>query len=182
MKSKFIEGEIYEFKYVKKVFLEEEYFIFEDLNKERYLLSVYFYNNYGFVLGENISAKILRIDCSGKIFFEPEHAHYKVGSVYEFDFNRIEVSKIDKLIENTGKFKKEKLYVIIVTDIFGEEHVVTPHKWQQKKNFKTDKIKCRIDKIMKGNFFLSNMEPIQSPNNFFLNASKHKLLTLLVKL
>ena len=168
MKNKFKEGEFYQLKYVKTIFIEEEYFVFEDIFGKRHLFPVFYYTDYGFKIGEFVKVKVLRIDCLGKIDFEPEHSYYKVGAVYEFDFQRIEIQKTELSTELTGKLKKEKLYNITVSDIFGNEHNVVPHKWQQKKNFKVDKLKCKVDKIIKGNIFLTNMEPNSPDKNKFI--------------
>ena len=158
MEKKFKEGEFYRFKYLKKILVEKEYYVFEDLNNEKHLLDVSYFSDYGFKINEFVNFEVLRIDCSGKIYFEPEHFHYKNGSVYEFDFKKIEIQKIEEISDLTGKLVKEKIYNITVTDIFGNEHNLPPHKWQQKSKYKADKLKCRVDKIIRGNFSLTNME------------------------
>ena len=170
MHEKYKEGKFYKFKYVKTIILEEEYFVFEDSDKEKHLLDVFYYSDYGFKPDEFVNFEVLRIDCSGKIIFEPEHSYYKVGSVYEFDFKRIDIQKTELSTELTGKLIKEKIYNLTVADVFGNEHNLTPHKRQQKKKYKVDKLKCRIDKIIKGNFSLTNME-LSSPD-------KNKLVKL----
>lgn len=157
-KSKFSEGQICEFMYVKDILLDEEFMVFEDSDKEKYLLPAHYYKSYN--LNPNATAKctITRIDCSGKISFEPEHPYYKIGEIYEFDFVKMLLSEETEYSPITGKSTILKDYWIIVADRYGNEHHVAPLKWQQKRNFRQDKIKCRLEKIIKGHFHLKNLE------------------------
>ena len=157
-KRKYIEGQVYDFEFIKKVFINEEYLVFEDKSSERFLIPSMHYRYYSLVPGQTIKCLITRVDCSGKISFEPEHPHYKVGGTYDFDFARMQVTIEDEFDPFTGGTKKIKHYDIIVLDKVGFEHHVEPRDWQKKKNFKAEKIKCRISKIGKGHFQLINLE------------------------
>jgi len=165
MQIKFEEGENYTLKYIKTIFIEQEYFVFE-YNNNKHLLPVKYFADYGFKLGEFVNTKVLRIDCLGKVDFEPEHSYYKIDNIYEFNFKEIEVEQFEENEKFKVKLKKEKIFNIVITDIYGNEHNVAANKNQQNKKFKTDKIKCRIDKIIKGNFILTNMETDSTKKRF----------------
>lgn len=157
-KVKYIEGQSYEFKFVKKVFIDEEYLVFEDKYNERYVIPSTHYRNYSLCKGEMVKCQITRVDCSGKLSFEPEHPFYVIGGTYDFDFVRINITEDTEYDPGSGRTVKKKDYVIIVSDKDGNEHMVIPKSWQKKKNYKTDTVKCRLIKIVKGHFQLINLE------------------------
>ena len=157
-KKKYIEGQVYEFIYVKKVFIDEEHLVFENDDKARYVIPSMHYRHYRLEPGQRIKCLITRVDCSGKISFEPEHPYYQLGGIYEFAFSRMQVISENEFDPFSGKSKKIKHYDIIVSDKEGNEHRVVPKDWQKRKGFKTDKIKCRIEKMIKGHFQLINLE------------------------
>jgi len=157
-KKKYIEGQIYEFQYVKKVFIDEEYLVFEDNNKDRYVIPSMHYRHHRLEQGQIVKCLITRVDCSGKISFEPEHPHYQIGGIYEFDFVRMQVTSENEFDPFSGKSKNIKHYDIIIADREGNEHHIIPKEWQKRRSFKTNKIKCRIVKMIKGHFQLINLE------------------------
>ncbi len=101
-----------------------------------------------------------RIDCSGKVSFEPEHPYYKIGSIYNFEFKNLVIKLEEDYNKYSGSTKKRKVYELIVMDIDGNKHSVVPHEWQKKKNYKPETISCRVLKIVKGHFQLINAESI----------------------
>jgi len=157
-KGKFIEGQIYEFKYLKRISLDEDFFVFEDFSGERYLLPIYHYKNYHFKPNSPINCLVTRIDCAGKVSFEPEHPYYKLGTSYKFKFKELLISKEENYDKYSGSTKKKKVYELIVLDNYDNEHSVAPHEWQKKKNYKPENILCRVQKIINGTFQLLNEE------------------------
>lgn len=157
-KVKYIEGQVYEFKFVKKVFIDEEYLVFEDKYDERYVIPSMHYRHYSLTKGEMVKCLITRVDCSGKLSFEPEHPFYSIGGTYDFDFIKVNITEDTEYDPNSGRAVKTKDYTLIVSDKDGNEHMVIPKSWQKKKNYKTDTIKCRLIKIVKGHFQLINLE------------------------
>jgi hypothetical protein len=157
-KGKYNEGQICEFIYVKNVFIDEEFMIFEDKDKERYLIPSRYYKTYKLQQNRPVKCLISRVDCAGKISIEPEHPYYKIGATYLFNFVKMMVTEESEYNPLTGKSNIIKDYEIIVTDQDGNEHRVFPMKWQKKKNFKAETIKCRVNKIIKGHFLLTNLE------------------------
>ncbi|NJN28845.1 MAG: hypothetical protein HC819_24180 [Cyclobacteriaceae bacterium] len=109
-----------------------------------------------------IKCLITRVDCSGKISFEPEHPYYELGGTYDFNFVRMQITIENEFDPFSGKSKKLKHYDIIVVDKDGYEHHVVPKEWQKKKTYKPEKIKCRITKMVKGHFQLVNLEENKS--------------------
>jgi hypothetical protein len=157
-KKKYIEGQVYEFKFKKKVFIDEEHLVFENEDSERFVIPSMHYRHYNLQPEQMIKCLIIRVDCSGKISFEPEHPYYELGGIYDFDFVRMQVTVENEFDPFSGNSKKVKHYDIIVADKDGYEHHVVPKEWQKKKNYKADKIKCRIAKMVKGHFQLLNLE------------------------
>jgi hypothetical protein len=157
-KSKFTEGQLCEFLYVKDVFIEEEFMVFEDKDTNRYLIPALYYKSYQLHFGKVVKCIVSRVDCAGKVSFEPEHPFYIVGGTYEFDFVKMQVTEEAEYNPITEKSLIIKDYQIIVSDRDGNQHTVIPRLWQRKIRYKTDTIKCRLIKIIKGRFQLINLE------------------------
>lgn len=81
------EGQYYDFRYVKNVTLEDEnqYMILEDQYGFRYFVESKCYEKYKLSSSRLIKCYVDKINCTGRIFLEPEHPVYKRGEVYEFD-------------------------------------------------------------------------------------------------
>jgi len=158
VKGKFIEGQTYQFRYAKKITTDEDFFVFEDFSGERYLIPTYYYKSYNFELGALINCLVTRIDCSGKVSFEPEHPYYKLGNIYDFQFKELVIRLEDDYNKYSGSSKKRKVYELIVIDKDGNEQYIVPHEWQKKKNYKPETVSCRVLKIVKGHFSLINNE------------------------
>ena len=68
--------------------------------------------NYHLKTGQTINCRIDKINCTGKIFIEPEHPYYKLGEIYEFPLVRIE--KKNNLADSNEIF-------VVFTDVFNNE-------------------------------------------------------------
>jgi hypothetical protein len=156
-KGKYVEGEIYEFRYLKKIMVDEEYLAFEDKYQDRYLIPAEYYAHYNFVPDQKVKCLVVRIDCSGKLSFEPEHPYYKLGEIYDFKFVKINKTTDREYNPNTGQSEETKEYEMVVADCYGNEHMVEALGWQRHKFLQTGTVKCRLIKIVKGNFHLVNM-------------------------
>jgi hypothetical protein len=164
-KGKFIEGQIYKFLYIKDVLMEEEFMVFEDDEHEKYLLPKQYFKTYNLEQNTHVDCLISRIDCKGKITIEPEHPYYKPGEIYDFDFVKMLVTEESEFNPVMEKTYVKKDYEMIVLDIYGIEHRVIPKRWQRKKRYTTEKVKCKLLRIMNGRFQLINMdEPGQMLN------------------
>jgi len=104
------EGDIIQITLLKETGLNEaeKFYLFRSNQGDKFLLDKSQYSNYTFELGKTITARIDRINCSGRIFIEPEHPVYKDLQAYDFEIlKRVSVS--------------EKEADIIVKDCFGND-------------------------------------------------------------
>ena len=166
VKGKFIEGQSYQFRYVKRILTDEEFFVFEDFTGERHLIPAYHYRNYKFEINNLINCLINRIDCSGKVYLEPEHPYYKIGNTYDFKFKELMFFIEENYNKYKGSLEKKKIYKLIVLDKYGNEHQVNPHKWQKIKKYRANNISCKLIKIVNGQFELMNMESNTNKKRF----------------
>lgn len=91
MSEKYSEGNIISLLIKKKVVLSqnEELWILESMLGDKFTLNNKTYKHYNLSIGKTIKAKIDRINCSGRIFIEPEHPIYKEGNTYNFELKKI---------------------------------------------------------------------------------------------
>lgn len=89
------EGKYYPFTITGSVILPDgsESYILTDINKVKHLLNKGYYRHYQFKLNQQINCRIDKINCTGKIYIEPEHPYYKLGESYEFRFSRYKSMK-----------------------------------------------------------------------------------------
>jgi len=101
------EGETYSFKiYKTTVFPDgDEYYLLESPFKSKHLLSKKLYLHYNFSLNQVIKCKIGKINCSSRIFLEPEHHIYKINGIYEMNFVRTD------RITNSKELKKDAIII-----------------------------------------------------------------------
>ena len=145
---KFTEGENHTFKiagYTEIPGTEESFFILENQFGGKHLLKSYHYEHYDLKKGQHVVCKIDKINCSGKIYLEPENPYYKSGDIYDFD-----VIKTTDQINSVG----EKEHVAVVLDQFKNETTCSlPAHFNMKKL--GDKISCKVLRIKKGQLFLA---------------------------
>jgi hypothetical protein len=84
--EKFTEGEWHFFRVQKILEIpgEEFYYLLESSKGNRMLMPLNFYKHYGIEPGNKIKCRIDKINCSGKIFLEPEHPNLINGRRYDF--------------------------------------------------------------------------------------------------
>ena len=166
---KFSEGEVHQFKvtgYTEIPGTDESFYILENRFGGKHLLKAFNYKHYNLKTDHKIKCKIDKINCSGKIFLEPENPVYKEGKTYEFDLFKI----IDQ-INSVGE--KEK--AAFVKDQFGIEITCSlPDDLILDHNLK--KIKCKVLRIKKGQLFLSYSESESKRN--LLNIGEKYWFTL----
>lgn len=83
----FAEGKWFPFKLHNLVQLQDDtwYFVLKDINEMKHFMPAEHYGSYGFKPGDEISCKIDRINCTGRIYLEPKHPYYNEGEIYSFD-------------------------------------------------------------------------------------------------
>jgi hypothetical protein len=83
----FKEGQRFSFVITNKLVLpgtDEANLILLGPDRKKYLLAEQYYENYHLKIGQTIVCTIDKINCSGKIFLEPDHPYYKIGERYDF--------------------------------------------------------------------------------------------------
>lgn len=140
------EGEFHKFIIHKCVLAPDntQQYVLKGPFSKKYLLPKEYYEQYGFEAGQEITCRIDKINCSGRIFLEPEHPIYKVGEIYEFNIDEI-CEELDKL-NNLRK-------VINVRDLLGNLIKVYCESYVKVDNPK--KISCKVERIKKGKMRLS---------------------------
>jgi hypothetical protein len=80
------EGNWFPFKIHNLVQLQDDewYYVLRDINGLKHFMPAVYYESYGFKPGDKIRCKIDRINCTGRIYLEPEHPYYKEGKIYNF--------------------------------------------------------------------------------------------------
>lgn len=124
----FTEGKWFPFRIHNLVQLQDDswYFVLQDGNGLKHFMPAEFYENYGLKPGDDISCKIDRINCTGRIFIEPKHPCYKEGECYYFDIIKDANSDIENVLmvrENLGNIIKIPVNGIKKVDINEEKSV-----------------------------------------------------------
>jgi hypothetical protein len=140
--NSFVEGESYPFSIFKKIRWEnKECFVLIDRWERKLLLDASPYPAYNLRVEENIQCRIDKINCSGKIFLEPEHPLYKEKGIYDF--------KIKKIEEITDKFG-DRVYALHMD---SETEAIA--RTSNTSNYKIDDIiRCKIGRLKKGIIYL----------------------------
>jgi hypothetical protein len=144
----FKEGQRFQFSITNKLTLpgtDEVNFILTGPDQKKYLLPEQFYLNYHLKVGQIIFCTIDKINCSGKIFLEPDHPYYKIGERYDFLVLRI--------TEQENFIGKPQL-VAWVRDLHGLEWPCPIDKAEDIEPGYSH-LACRVDRIKKGELILS---------------------------
>lgn len=143
--KKLIEGETYPFQFIRIVPLSDKmnYMLMEDPYGIRHLVPYEYYIQYDLKTGSTVNCRIDKINCTGRVFLEPEHPFYKTGSRFYFE--------IVRFVEAD---KKNMLPVFVVKDVFGNEIFVETEKKILNKQEK-GQLCCLIKGFKKGKPVLS---------------------------
>jgi len=162
---KFKEGEIHPFKitgFTEIPGTDESFYILENPFGGKHLLKSVHYEHYNLELNHEVNCKIDKINCSGKIYLEPENPVYKEGEIYNFTFV--------KLIEQLNSVgEKEK--AAVVKNQFNEDVICSlPKDCQLSGNIKN--LQCKVLRIKKGELYLAipeiqNKKPKIGKNYWF---------------
>ena len=140
---KIIEGCFYEFTLEGELVLPsgDKYFKLSDPNGYKHLLNADEYRFYNLTKGQKINCRVDHINCTGKIFIEPEHPIYKPGQLYKF-----QVLGYDTIINKLGEQEK----IVILKDHFGNK-IKTSFDWSEKD---LDELEARVIRIKKGQIYV----------------------------
>ncbi len=145
---KFTEGEKHQFTitgFTEIPGTDESFYILKNSFGGKHLLKANHYKHYHLKTGQSINCKIDKINCSGKIFLEPENPKYKEGEIYPF-----KLVKIIGHINSVGE--KEK--AAVVKDEFDMESICSlPENYTP--NLSKGTIQCKVLRIKKGQLFLA---------------------------
>ncbi len=116
-------GDKFKITFQKKIEISdtEEYWVANNLSGDKFLIDAIAYKNYNFSINSQVNATVDHINCSGKIFLEPEHPVYQNGQKYQFKI--IEVLR--KNIETTE---------MVVADVFNNSILVDVNSENINKN------------------------------------------------
>ncbi len=132
------EGEWFPFKVHNLVKLQDDewYYVLQDINGLKHFMSAHYYENYGFKPGEEISCKIDRINCTGRIYLEPKHPFYTEGEIYDFE------------VLNISDLNNE---IMLIVKGFSENNIELPVFNLKKVEIKEGKmVRCIVKTIKKG--------------------------------
>lgn len=79
---------------------------------QKFLLPAKYYTHYNLAVGNTISCRVDKVNCSGRVFLEPKHPYYEVNMVYNFDFVAMSNSSVKGVTE------------LVVRDIFNETYTL----------------------------------------------------------
>ncbi len=110
--KKLNEGEIYPFRFIKIIPLSDNmnYMLMEDPFGIRHLMPYEYYIQYNLLPGSMVNCRVDKINCTGRVFLEPEHPYYKTGSAFNFEITGFQDDAFQKTMR-----------VITVRDVFGNE-------------------------------------------------------------
>lgn len=136
------EGEWFLFKIHNLVQLQDDawYFVLQDINGMKHFMAAENYKSYGFSIGDQILCKIEKLNCTGRVFLEPQHPVYKEGEIYYFDFISYSNSGNKNVLmvrENSGNMVEVVVNGTKKVDINNEKRV-----------------RCSVKSITKGRLIL----------------------------
>jgi len=143
-----LEGNYYRFRILHEIAMppdDEPYYVLETESGIRHLLLKSFYRHYQFAPGMEIRCKVDKVNCSGKIFLEPDHPFCKPGDLLHFNFTS------DVKILNSIGIEED---LLLLADPWGQP----AHLQVQDVDYAKLKegIVCRVDRIKKGKLLISD--------------------------
>ncbi|MFN8134554.1 MAG: hypothetical protein U0Z17_04750 [Bacteroidales bacterium] len=99
------------------------------------------FQGYGIHPGDEISCKIDKINCTGRIYLEPRHPYYSEGKIYDFEIVKISNSVIGSMVV-VKEIGGNHLEILLESRM---EEVLKAKNW----------VRCRVNSIKKAPYFLS---------------------------
>jgi len=86
-------GEVYKFLIIKKLKFPGgiDYFVMQDPYGDKHLLTARHYDHYNIQIQQYYNCRVDKVNCQGRLFFEPIHPFFKVGNSYLFSFKKVVV-------------------------------------------------------------------------------------------
>jgi hypothetical protein len=144
---KLAEGKSYLFKILRIIEMPpdgEEQFVLESESGSKYLMTTQYYKHYNLKPGQKIICRVDKINCSGKIYLEPEHPGCKVGEMLDFKV----IGK--KSIINS--FNNEET-LLLLNDPWERLSYININSCPELVNKQI--LSCRVERIKKGQLLIS---------------------------
>ncbi|MEZ5196257.1 MAG: hypothetical protein R2764_07635 [Bacteroidales bacterium] len=147
MRGKLEEGKTYPFIVSDLIEIPggQKYFKLIDPNHVKHLLDAEPYKKYKIQPGDSIFCRVDKINCTGKIFIEPEHPFYSIQEIYEFPLIRFERN----VLNDTG--------YAYFKDMLGNE-VQFPIEELDDEPIPGKHYKFRVIRVKRGKIYISQME------------------------
>lgn len=141
------EGKDYPFQISGSVALPDgqDCFVLTDVNGVKHLLYKSYYQHYDLRLNTEIRCRIDKVNCTGKIFIEPEHPQYRPGKAYPFIFDTY------REIRNSEGYPER--YAVLKNGLDQEMFLSADEIEKSLK--KGDVVKAMVERIKKGRVHLS---------------------------
>ncbi len=140
------EGKTYRFTIMKTIALSpgEDWYLMKGPGQYKILMPEKYYVKYGFVSGQTVRCRIDKINCTGRIFLEPEHPFYREGEFYPFEV-------ISRDVHVSCDQQAEQVFIVKDDlDNLWKVKGGCDNKWPQT----PEKLVCLVKKIKKGKLFL----------------------------
>jgi hypothetical protein len=148
--KKLTEGETYAFNFLKVVPLSDEmnYMLMEDPFGIRHLVPYEFYSQYGLKPGNTVICRVDKINCTGRVFLEPEHPYYIRGKTAQFKISRFQSGS-----------EPDARFGVFVFDIFGNEISIEAEDGSLIEQ-NSGHLSCLVNGFRKGKPVLSLIHPM----------------------
>lgn len=146
-KMKLEEGRYYNFVPLRTITLPDsnENLILTGPDGKKYLLPLSFYNEYKLTERSEIVCKVDKINCSGKVFLEPQHPYYKEGEYYPFIFIELVIPE---------KSSQPGSNTFLVRDSYGNT-ITAPQNLLKCIPQKGTELQLKVERISKGRLHFS---------------------------
>ncbi len=145
---RYSEGQSYAFRISKIIRIPdsgEKHLVLIGPDQKKFLLKACYFDHYELKIGDTINCSVDKINCSGQIFLEPEHPHYRIGQHYDFLLMRIK--------KETNIWCSQS-YTAWVRDV---HHLEWPCYIDQPDSYmpRLSHLSCRVERIRKAQIYLS---------------------------
>jgi hypothetical protein len=125
-----------------------QYIKMKDPNGVKHLIRSDFYMQYHFREGALVHCRVDHINCTGKIYIEPEHPYYKTGHYYEFPFR-----EVTNIAVHGGSVNE----MAVFEDVFGND-IMLPIDDVKEGISGLQAVRAKVIRIKKGKVFISTGE------------------------
>jgi hypothetical protein len=134
--------------------------------KKKYLLEEQYYTHYHLQIGQRIRCHVDKMNCSGRIFLEPQHPYYVVRKTYDFP-----VTRVSEPIDVFGRL----YYLVTLKDVDGRN---CSCMWELPEGAVSSltHLTCKVDHIEKGALYLT--DPVKRRRHLHLKQGRKYKFTV----